>query len=84
VIVAPGLSVAGGLATLDAGDVTDAWAGCGIPGTLAGGGASSPCPQVAGSTLGAGTHAFGIALTLADGSSLSAGATWQLPANTEP
>jgi hypothetical protein len=39
---------------------------------------------VAGTTLGPGTHTFGIALALADGSSLSAGATWQLLANTEP
>lgn len=84
VILAPGPPIVGGRATFDGSDVTAPLVNCVIPGTLAAGGQSFRCPGVTGDMLGAGIHAFGVALNISDGPILSAGVTWEVIANSEP
>jgi hypothetical protein len=85
IVEAPGLSVAGGSATLNGSDVTDALLQCIINGTLLSGGETFRCPGIAHGMLGqAGSHTLEIEVVLSDGSRLSETVIWQVKHNTEP
>ena len=78
------VSVVGGSATLNGGDVTAALVGCIIPGTLVSGGNTFRCPGLSGAVLGIGTHTLAVTLDLSDGSSASDTVIWEVVGNTEP
>jgi hypothetical protein len=80
----PGLAIRDGRATLDGVDVTAALAGCLLPGALPAGGVTYRCPALSFGVVGPGLRTLRVEVTLDDGTSTAAVATWEVLATRTP